>query len=41
MKYQFARPIEYRAIRIILGPARKYFTSKIRIEVLVPFRIKP
>ena len=35
MNYQFARPIEYRVIRIIFGPTRSYFASKIRVEVLV------
>ena len=40
MNYQFAKPIEYRAIRNIFESTRQYYASKIRIEVLVPFHLK-
>ena len=39
MNYQFAKPIEYRAISIIFGPTR-FYNSKIRVDVLVPFHLK-
>ena len=41
VNYQLARPIEFRTIRIIrIGPTRKYYDSKIRVEVLVLFHLR-
>ena len=40
MNYQLAIPTEFRAIRTIrIGLTRKYYASKIRFEVLVPFHL--
>ena len=41
VNYQLVRPIEFRAIRIIrIGSTIKYYASKTRIEVLVPFHLR-
>ena len=40
MNYQLAIPTEFRAIRTIrIGLTRKYYASKIKFEVLVPFHL--